>query len=145
MSRARGTALVCALVLAAGCGKGGKVKVNGVVTLDEKPIDGAMVTAVPADGKGSGTATGTADKDGNFTLEALPGKYKVTVVYAEGAEPPPAGGMKDAFVGYEKAQKQKQKPPKYNVPAKYTDIATTDLTLDVPHSGKATFALKSGK
>jgi hypothetical protein len=153
MARTRFSWAAMAVVALAGpgCG-GGKVKVSGVVTLDGQPIEGAMVAFVPVDeGKGA-MAHGTTDKDGVFQLTttkpndgAAPGEYKVTVVYAEGAEAPPAGGMKEAFEGFEKAHKQKQKPPRYNVPARYGDPAKTDLRQKVPPDGKVTFDLKSGK
>jgi hypothetical protein len=146
-------AVVAAVVLAVpGCGGGGKVAVKGTVTLDGQPVEGAMVAFVPADpGKGE-IAYGTTDKDGTFRLTttkpndgAVPGEYKVTVVYAEAAEAPPAQGMKEAFEGLQKARaQQRTKPPKYNVPAKYGDPARSDLRQTVPpRDGQVTLDLKS--
>src|SRR5262249_2016105 len=112
--------------------------------------EGAMVTFIPVDQKPGQIATGTTDKDGGFQLTttqpndgAFPGEYKVTVVYAEGAEPPPAKGVKEAFQGFEKAQGQERKPPKYKIPEKYRLGAKTDLKQKVPADGKVTLALKS--
>jgi hypothetical protein len=134
----------------AGCGGGGKVQVTGVVTLDSRPVEGAMVTFIPVAKDRGQIAHGTTDKDGVFRLStskpndgAFPGEYKVTVVYAEGAEPPPAKGVKEAFQGFQKAQRQKRKPPKYNIPARYGDPARTDLRQNVPADGQVTLALKS--
>jgi len=141
--------VAAALALAvSGCGGDGKVSVNGVVTLDGQPIEGAIVTFIPVAKEGQ-IAHGTTDKEGAFQLTttkpndgALPGEYKVTVVYAEGAEPPPAKGLKEAFTGYEKAQGQKRKAPKYSIPSEYTDPAKTSLKQKVPAEGKVVLALK---
>src|SRR5262249_39083032 len=119
-------AVVAAVVRAVPGGGGGKVAVTGPLTLDGQPMEGAIVTFVPANpGKGE-IAYGTTDKDGAFRLTtskpndgAVPGEYKVTVVYAEGPQAPPAQGMKDAFQGLQKAQSGPKKPPKYNIPARY--------------------------
>src|SRR5262249_11387748 len=60
-------------------------KVEGIVTLDGKPVEGAMVSFVPEGGKGL-PATGLTESDGVFHLTtfsfedgALPGEYKVLV------------------------------------------------------------------
>ena len=145
-------AAVFMIVALAGPGCGGRlVKVNGVVTLDGQPIEGAMVTFLPVEaGKGQ-NAQGSADKDGVFQLTttkpndgAFPGEYKVTVTYSEGAEAPPSGNMKDAFAGFEKAQKQKRPPPKYVILPKYNDPAKTELRQKVPPpEGKVILDLKS--
>jgi hypothetical protein len=148
--RLSGSALTLALILwAAGCGAKNKpVPVNGSVTLDGRPIEGAMVTFAP-DGGGGREATAITDKEGAFQLTtfkpndgALPGSYKVTVDYKEGAVAPPAGGQKEAFAGYEKAQKQKQKPPKYVIPERYSNPAKTQLKFTVPHDGPIKLELK---
>ena len=144
-------ALVAGALGMIGCSSGGKSKVNGVVTLDGQPLPGAVVTFVPADMATGKMASGTTDNSGNFQLTtatpndgAFPGDYKITVVYAEGAEAPKgATGMKEAFQGYEKEQKKKRPPPKFVVPAKYADPAKTDLKQKVPPSGKVTLELTS--
>jgi len=88
------------LVLTAGCG-GGKqklAKVSGVVTLDGKPLDGAMVTFQPTDG--GRPATGVTGADGHFTLTtytsgdgAQLGDHKVLVTKSTAPEvvAPPQG------------------------------------------------------
>ena len=133
-----------------GCGGDGKVRVSGVVTLDNQPIEGAIVTFIPTDKEKGAIAHGTTDKEGNFKLTttkpddgAFPGEYKVTVVYAEGAEPPPSKGLKEAFTGFEKAQSEKRKAAKYRIPGKFTDPNKTDLKQKVPADGQVILALKS--
>ena len=142
--------VAAAIALAvSGCGGDGKVSVNGVVTLDGQPIEGAIVTFIPVAKDQGQIAHGTTDKEGAFQLTttkpndgAFPGEYKGTVVYAEGAEPPPAKGVKDAFTGFEKAQGQKRKAPKYSIPSEYSDAAKTTLKQKVPAEGRVVLALK---
>jgi hypothetical protein len=142
--------LFAAVALAvAGCGGDGKVSVSGVVTLDGQPVEGAVVTFIPVEKNQGQFAHGTTDKDGAFQLSttkpndgAFPGEYKVTVVYAEGAEPPPAGGVREAFAGFQKAQGQKRKAPKYRIPDEYGDPARTGLRQKVPAEGRVVLALK---
>lgn len=148
-ARSAWAAMVAAAVLAvSGCGGNGKVSVNGRLTLDQQPVEGALVTFIPVVEKQGQIAHGTTDKDGVFQLTttkpndgAFPGEYKVTVVYAEGAEPPPAKGVKEAFTGFEQAKNLK--PPKYKIPAKYENPETTDLRQKVPAGGEVILALKS--
>jgi hypothetical protein len=135
---------------AAGCGGDGKVSVSGVVTLNSEPVEGAVVTFIPVEKNRGQVAHGTTGRDGTFRLTtskpndgAFPGEYKVTVVYAEGAEPPPAKGMKDAFTGFVKAQGQQRKAPKYRLPDHYGDPARSGLSQKVPPEGQVILALKS--
>ena len=143
-------AVVLALV-GAGCGGGDeKTPVSGVVKLDGQPVEGAMVTFVPA-GAGKGQiASGMTDKEGVFRLTtttpgdgAFPGDYKVTIVYAEAPEAPPAKGMKEAFTGFEKAQKQKLGPPRYKIPPKYRSPHQSPRTQKVPPEGEVLFEINS--
>jgi hypothetical protein len=141
--------VACVVLAVSGCGGDGKVRVNGTVTLDGQPLEGAIVTFLPVE-KGQGQiAHGTTDKDGAFDLTtsrpndgAFPGEYKVTVVYAEGAAPPPSGNVKDAFAGLKKAQGQKLKAPKFSIPGEYGDPARTTLRQKVPAEGRVVLALK---
>ena len=75
--------LIAAALVVAGCGpKGPDVQfVEGVVTLDGKPLDGAAVAFVPVDKAGI-SAAGKTDADGRFRLNATQGKKygKGTVV-----------------------------------------------------------------
>src|SRR5262245_12374499 len=87
---------------ALGCGQGKTVKVEGVVTLDGKPLPAATVTFVP-DGNGR-AASGRTDQDGIFRLTtfrtddgAVPGEYKVTVVVDKPTEERFVGRNPDTF------------------------------------------------
>jgi hypothetical protein len=83
-----------------GCGDSAPptYKVTGVVTLDDKPVEGATVTFTPAGGgQDQKTAVGTSMAGGKYELTtfsggdgALAGPYKVTVSklqYAPGENP----------------------------------------------------------
>src|SRR6266511_1250628 len=76
------------LLVGLGCSGGGKpVKVEGVATLDGKPLPAAMIQFIP-DGGGV-PANGVTGTDGTFRLTtysssdgAMPGTYKVLVSLA---------------------------------------------------------------
>jgi len=76
--------LLVLLALACIVGCGGMKSVNGIVTLDGKPLEGATVSFNPEDGKGE-VASGMSNASGEFTLNTRgkpginPGNYKVTV------------------------------------------------------------------
>lgn len=61
-------ALVCVALLN-GCGRSGPELgyVDGTVTFDGKPVHGATLTFIPADGKGT-TSTGQTDAAGHYKL-----------------------------------------------------------------------------
>jgi hypothetical protein len=150
------------LVALSGClllGCGGKdqpVRVNGTVTLDGKPVDGAGVTFYPAK-EGGRQASGITGSDGTFQLTtfkpndgALAGEYKVTVQYSDPLSetdvPKVEQGksMKDVWEAAMKAQKSKsKKPPKWVIPTKYSDPNKTELKQKVPTDGSVTLSLQS--
>src|SRR5262249_44673712 len=79
-----GTSLAV-LVLGLGCSGAKPTKIEGIVTLAGKPVEGAMVSFVPKGGKGL-PATGLTESAGAFHLTtfssedgALPGDYKILV------------------------------------------------------------------
>jgi len=80
-----GSALLIALFLSAGCGRGPEVgKVHGTVTLDGKPLPKAVVTFVPVGG--GRQSSGFTDADGHYQLSFLGermgarlGKHKVSI------------------------------------------------------------------
>lgn len=61
------------------------VSVKGAVTMDNKPLDGAMVIFFPQDAKMADGANAITDANGNFELTtggatgAVPGNYRVLV------------------------------------------------------------------
>jgi hypothetical protein len=149
--RSFGVVLSVALVLPQ-CGCSGQYKtvpVEGIVTLDGKPVEGATVSFCPAEGR---PASGLTDADGVFQLTtfkeddgALPGDYRVVVKKTEGHTPlndTKPGEDKDAAEHYRRMVDTK-KPKKTLLPAVYGDEATTMLRCRVPAEGRVTVELKS--
>lgn len=135
------------LVAFIGCGTGLK-SVEGIVTMDGKPVDGASVAFVPEGGAGR-QASGSTGPDGKFTLisgpdkGAAPGNYKVLVTKKAGVSSAttstnPADLAKMMQKGVKEVAKQKSL-----LPEKYAKIDTTPLTCTVPPpSQPVTFDLK---
>lgn len=121
-----------------GCSPGGvpTAEVSGTVTLDGKPLEGAMVGFYPA--SGGAPATGQTDNAGKFKLKAPLGKAKVSVSKTEAggeakvdqaaAGAAPAG---TALSGPPVAGGAPPAPPKSGVPAKYTNPDTSGITFEV--------------
>jgi hypothetical protein len=137
------------VVTGLGCGGQSLTQVHGIVTLDGKPVENAMVTFIPQGGSGT-RPTGQTGPDGSFQLTtrnpndgAPPGDYLVIVQYEEGTEVPPATNVKDAMAGARKAAAKPKKPPKYVIPAIYTDPAKTVLKQKVPPEGTVKLELHS--
>jgi hypothetical protein len=130
--------VLTAAALAAGCSGGGGpvLPVNGIVTLDGKPLDGATVTFYPEGEGGRGFAkTGT---DGKFVIAGMkneaglaPGKYKVTVSRmnlpgggaSDDPTSPAVGAVTDADI-------------KNDLPAIYSDPSQTVLSYSVTGDGQ---------
>jgi hypothetical protein len=144
------------LLLASGCSKG-LVKVSGTVTLDDKPLEGAEVTFLPAEG--GKPASGFTGSDGTFKLTtfstgdgAQPGEYRVTITKKEESsqsQTPNVGdprsmvdAMKD-FQAKSDQQKATRKVPKPSLPAEYSDPGKTKLKCKVPPEGPVEFPLRS--
>lgn len=143
------TALV---ITGVGCGSGQSLtKVRGTVTLDGKPIEGATVGFFPTQGSSGKYAFGRTGADGSFQLTttkpddgAFPGDYVITVQYEEGYEVPPAPSLKAAKEAANKIRQQKiKKPPKYAVPAIYSDPGKTPFRQKVPPDGPVKLQLQS--
>jgi Carboxypeptidase regulatory-like domain len=144
-------ALVAA-VLVAGAGCGGGHTVEGVVTLDGKPLHWATVTFTSQDGSGR-TASGVTDEDGRFRLTSVkygdgvrPGDYKVTVTIAEPPVPvetKPGMSTPEVMGLYAKGLAERKKNPITlpKVPAVYGDPAKTPLRQRVPTDGKVLLEL----
>lgn len=144
-----GILIVVLASLGLGCGGSRKpVKVEGLVTLDGKPVEGATVLFVPLDKEGN-DATGVTNKEGVFHLTtfnsrdgALPGNYKVTVhkladLDAGDPENPQPIDPKDRFAVMrrrgEQVMRNKGRPPRSrDVPAVYGDLKQTPLRSQVP-------------
>ena len=140
---------VCGICVASGCSDNSKpVKVRGVITLDNQPVAGAVVTFL-AQGSSGRDAHGWTRADGSFELTtfspddgAFAGEYKVVVYYNE---PESSGGeiTDEAKTMQAIGKKPQKKSAKYSIPAKYSDPAKTTLRATVPPSGKLTLNLQS--
>ena len=128
------------VVVLTGCGSGGLelAPVEGVVTLDGTPLEGATVLFHPAEG--GKPATGTTDAEGKFTL--------TTRNFGEGAQV----GMNNVSVCKEKKTESSANVEEgeiadvvYETPAKYASPKTSELSVDVqPGMPAVTLELKSG-
>jgi len=133
--------LAFSLVLGLGCGSGKFAPVSGTVTMNGKPLAGALVIFSPIAKEGSidagpGSSGKTNDK-GEYTLTsdtggtgAFVGKHRVSVSLMN----PGTGESDDRR---RPGQLVNQVPVRYN--------GKTELTYEVPAGGtdKADFALKS--
>ena len=131
--------LFVATSLALGCG-GSKLPktyaVTGVVTLNDKPLDGADVVLVPSS-PDVRSAGGVTDAEGRFALKtyfdpknqvsgAMTGEYGVTVTKLEKREVSASLKPEEAM-----AQAMKMGPAKSAVPKKYNAPATSGFKLSV--------------
>src|SRR5262245_11396137 len=153
-----GVLAVASLVVGLGCGgKGKPVKVQGIVTLDDKPVPGATVVFVPEGGSGR-SASGRTESDGTFRLTtfstddgALPGQYKVPVTVSQGDKATEGGNpmqmddkAKAAFFSKLKSRdNEAAKKPDSSGPSVYQDAKTTPLKEVVPPDGKVELRLRS--
>lgn len=128
------TLVTLVLPLFAGCGNGmGVVPVEGTITLDGQPLEGAEVIFRPADGRPS---LGVTDSQGKYTLRydtdmmgALTGKHKVSIsTSGEAAQT----GSEDGPSG----------PKVERVPAQYNKQTTLEVDV-VSGGGPQDFKLES--
>jgi hypothetical protein len=138
-------ALLSCLVFAAGCGgSSDTIPVHGSVTLDGKPLPGAVILYQPNDvgpNKPSRTAQGTIMTDGTYSMSSyqpndgvLPGEYTVVI-----ANLPPT-------VAFDQFSKAPPTPAGPKIPAIYMDPSRTPLKATVPTSGgtqEINFEMKS--
>ncbi len=92
--------LIALMGCALGCSSGSTsriptFRVTGTVTLNGKPVEGAVVNFIPLEGKSS--AIGSSDAQGNYSLStyapadgAPEGQYKISISKFDGAPPPAA-------------------------------------------------------
>jgi len=155
--------IALALVLfVSGCGNR-LVRVKGVVTMDGKPLESAMVTFMPEGSKGQ-SASGFTQADGSFTLSTIagnrngegvwPGTYKAIVDRSDfpapglpGGPPVPEGITEDAdlfkWQAKVQAEQRKKKSPWAKVPVKYARVNTTPFQFKVPPDTFVRLELKS--
>ncbi|HKB03650.1 MAG TPA: carboxypeptidase-like regulatory domain-containing protein [Gemmataceae bacterium] len=144
---------------AAGCdGRRTPVPVSGTVTLDGRPVEGAIVTFhLVGDDKEGRPATGQTDKAGTFRLTtgnedgARAGEYKVVIV--KNVLPSPKVKMPD-FPDTPEGRNQRehflwkqfgddQLPYRNMLPERYADLKSTPLTCKVPGDSPVHFPLTS--
>jgi hypothetical protein len=112
---------VCSTIV--GCGSGLGADVEGVVSLDGKPIGPGVVVFAPVDGD-ENPATGAIQVDGSYFLKTMrarglrPGSYKVAVQIHE-IPTDRAYGERD------------MRPIKFRIPEKFTTVVTSGLEFDV--------------
>lgn len=151
--------LVGGLVGLVGCA-GGITPVEGVVTLDGKPVDGATVVFAPENGKGQ-QATGLSDSSGHVRLKTgnkdgvQAGTYKVLVTKVKALtsgtmlpslKGPDSSGSTDYQKSMDKSMAKGGPPgmpgagasggPKSELPEKYGSLDKTPLKVTVPPSEK---------
>ena len=113
--------LACAVGMA-GCGR--PKSLSGIVTLDGKPLNDAAVVLFPQE-RDAETVVGATDQDGRFVITPAAGRsiaygtYKVVVNKRE----PLTQAQINAFVS-----------PKELLPAKYSDLSRTELSVNVTSS-----------
>jgi hypothetical protein len=142
----------------AGCGDSRLIKVKGVVTLDGKPVAGAIVMFLPEGASGQ-PANGLSGPDGGFTLTtrntddgALPGDYRVAVTKITSELTPMHGISDPKEVAKVMTQSMFKKPGQRRakakeavvIPAIYGDRTKTPLKSQVPPpSGKVVLDLRN--
>jgi len=121
--------------IATGCGSGlpETAEVNGTVTLDGKPVDGAIVVFFDPDG--AHPARGVTDGSGKFTLTtfeagdgAVLGQHKVSVSKIDESAKAPAGaeGQDTPSVSEDISESAKNL-----LPVLYSSPSTSGLTVEV--------------
>jgi len=117
MTRLKWTTVLAAAVCLTGCSS--RPQVQGVVTLDGTPVEGATVSFISADGKD--IFTGFTDASGKFTLQgndqkpgAAPGTYKVTVVKTPAMKTGPLDPNSPDYM--KEMQKEYKEGAKHNQP-----------------------------
>jgi hypothetical protein len=148
-----------------GCGGSGKLHpVEGTVTMDGSPVEGAAVTLISDDGKK--TFGGQSDASGKFVIYsgekpgAQAGTYKVLVTKPKKVTGDMTPGSSDYLKQMEKQSKEgatkestgglfipgapKGSPiPKGELPAMYSSAMSSPFTATVPVSGPLNLDLKA--
>jgi hypothetical protein len=130
--RAAAGALLAAILLASGCGRGDGVnrggKLTGKVTIDGKPVGGGEVLILSADGKHS--MSGRIRNSGAYEILDPPlGPCKLAVVTSSIKDVPPPTTKKGPVNFTDPATGEW--PIYVPVPAKYEKPETSGLTVDV--------------
>lgn len=126
------SAILCMLLLSAGCGRSLESSVSGVATFDGKPLPRGSVSFFPTEH--GAAAAGTIQSDGTYEIRTGRGKglaagdYLVTVIAREPLTAELAAAMK---------------LPKPITPTRYQEVKTTDLRCAVkPGANRIDLELK---
>ena len=145
--------LAMVLISACGCGDNRLANVEGDVTLDGKPVAGAMI--VFESETGGPPANAITDAAGHFRMSTyangdgmVPGTYKVTVAkFGDAPKVTITADPSDRLAylkQYDQAQKASRKAaPTKLLPDVYYDMLTTPLRQRVPTDGKVQLRLTS--
>lgn len=139
-----------AMVLLAGCGKGDKnlpvYPVTGIVTYNNKPVEGATVMFRNTSNKSAKVATGLTDAQGKFTLNtygdadgAAAGDYEVAVSKFSGGETKTGQVSMEDAIDQNKSSAPKAKS---EIPLKYADSTQSGLRFTVSESGTNDFKIE---
>ncbi len=156
----RATRFLCgpaalALFMALGCGGAGKVKVEGIVTLDDQVLAGATVQFIPKEGSTGHPASGLTGSDGHFTLTTHtsgdgvePGEYEVLITKTEAPASSGVGSgsredLKKTMMEQMNPGAAKSKKKVAVVPESYGLHGKSGLKCTVPTTGVVTFSLRS--
>ncbi|MCA9014241.1 MAG: carboxypeptidase regulatory-like domain-containing protein [Planctomycetaceae bacterium] len=123
---------ICSGLVLVGCGSGvdrpSTSKVEGTVTFDNQPLEGASISFIPQDGR---PASGFTDASGHFVLKtfeagdgAIPGEHTVIVTKVTA----------ESNSGDDIYAKQKSV-----IPEKYGDLKKSGLTATVKADGENNF------
>ncbi len=116
---------IAGLSLTAGCGKSDWGYLKGTVLLNGQPVGPGMISLEPTDGVRAG-AMAVVGEDGKYSVissgrkdGAHTGEYKVTI---QGGE--------------DFGEENSGPRPKSNIPARYANSATSDLTVTIEPGAK---------
>jgi hypothetical protein len=152
-----GVVVVVLLLAGSGCSK--RVKVEGTVTLNGKPLHWATVSFVPATGD-ERLGSGVSDENGKFKLSSekvgdglYPGDYRVVVTVA--MPPPQDTGIttnmtsKEAMaLAFEAMKRQRDEWKRLGktlpiIPKDYQNAGQTPLRVRVPPDGPVVLDIKA--
>jgi hypothetical protein len=142
--------LILALALSGCSSKNQPVRVEGIVTLDDRPVEGVMVVFIP-EGTISRPASAMTDSEGHFSLTtfkegdgAIPGDYRVVIKKRDALPEPPAIDASDpkSILAHYKNREDRRKQ-KSQLPHVYAQEKTTPFHYTVPVNGKVFLELKS--
>src|SRR5436189_4588890 len=116
--------------------------VTGTVTMQGKPVAGAVITFVPTSNEGE-AASAITDSEGKYALTtwragdgARPGEYRVKVSKQEQTAVDPSKMVRNLSIEEEQkiyVESKKPRPPaKSLIPSKYQDDQTSGITHTVP-------------